>query len=726
MQSRTKGILLSAVSVICGLGCRAQDTADPPIGADNPAALVVTTDFESGAYSVVDVQSRQVQRNIAAVHSDLACRFDETAGIPFIIERFGADAVDVIDAGGNWRIAKQYSVGAGSNPQDIAASAPGRAYVARLGDKALAVVNPENGAHLDTVDLSAYADADGIPEITRLHYRNGKIFALAARLDNFHPTDRSSMLVIDGPTGTVDEEIFLSFVNPSGPLRYSKAVERLVLIETGGFSSRDGADELDGIIEYFDPETGNLEGPVITSAALGGDIIDAIIVRKDKGYAVVERQNGADFETALLRFNPETGGGVATLAAAKNFSYPFMEVTPNGEELWLLDRTPQAPGIRIFDVRTDAELTETPIDVGLPPFMLCFVTPEAVVLEDAGDADGPDAADVPPDAGDQAAMPELIMEATPSTPLFDETACPLPRAPVLTVIRADETVRFVVDDEAAEIETGISLNVDASSPEKWMSSDQINFNSALAPYSVKVFARSVADNCPSDRVFSHIYNVWPTYPGAAGDANSTALSMEDVGFVGWATGYVEPVGYGEAVDEKWQTPEEALGPAEGTSYDIVCLGRGGEMVLTFDTGIQDDAGFDFAVFENSISDGFLDLAFVEVSTDGETFARFDTASRWNEPVGAFDLLNTEAVEGLAGKYAQGFGQPFDLHALSFAPEVLSKAVNLRDIRFVKFVDVVGDGTAKDSFGRPIFDPYPCSGSAGFDLEAVGVLHPAAR
>ena len=88
------------------------------------------------------------------------------------------------------------------------------------------------------------------------------------------------------------------------------------------------------------------------------------------------------------------------------------------------------------------------------------------------------------------------------------------------------------------------------------------------------------------------------------------------------------------------------------------------------------------------------------STDGVTFARFDNSSRTADPVDAFGRVDTTEIEGLAGE------------------------VDLLDIHFVKFTDVVGDGSVKDSFDRPIYAPYPCTGSAGFDLDAVGVLHPA--
>jgi len=37
---------------------------------------------------------------------------------------------------------------------------------------------------------------------------------------------------------------------------------------------------------------------------------------------------------------------------------------------------------------------------------------------------------------------------------------------------------------------------------------------------------------------------------------------------------------------------------------------------------------------------------------------------------------------------------------------------------------VGDGSNLDSLGEVIYDPYPTSGSAGFDLDAVGVSNGA--
>ena len=53
------------------------------------------------------------------------------------------------------------------------------------------------------------------------------------------------------------------------------------------------------------------------------------------------------------------------------------------------------------------------------------------------------------------------------------------------------------------------------------------------------------------------------------------------------------------------------------------------------------------------------------------------------------------------------------------------------MQYVRLIDVVGDGSTFDSFPaayggpHPIYDPYPTTGSSGFDLDAVGVIHYAA-
>ncbi|RKX40916.1 MAG: hypothetical protein DRP64_11980, partial [Verrucomicrobia bacterium] len=225
---------------------------------------------------------------------------------------------------------------------------------------------------------------------------------------------------------------------------------------------------------------------------------------------------------------------------------------------------------------------------------------------------------------------------------------------------------------------------------------------------------------------------------AAGQSGSTAIHMASNAFVAWADGYLN-VHYGVEVDEIWMTPEKALGPAQGVAEEIVCLGRAGQITLTFPNGIGDGIGADFAVFENGVTDGFLELAHVEVSSDGTHFVRFPDYSYTQEPVETYGTLNTRLIYGLASKYRQGYGTPFDLNELrisynaqlagntDFSADFATALTNgfplldLNHITYVRLIDVVGDGSALDARGEVIYDPYPTTGSAGFDLDAIGVL-----
>lgn len=236
---------------------------------------------------------------------------------------------------------------------------------------------------------------------------------------------------------------------------------------------------------------------------------------------------------------------------------------------------------------------------------------------------------------------------------------------------------------------------------------------------------------------------------AAGQSGSEAVSSTDPEIDSWATGY-ENYNLGLNVDAEFQTPEKGLGIAgdsdgtqQGTVYDVVTLGTGGSITLKFNPPIRNGAGADFAVFENSFGNGFLELARVEVSSDGQNFVAFPGFSQTPAPVASFGNLDPTDVEQLAGKHAGGYGTPFDLEQLVAAP-----ALDMENIAYVRLVDVVGDGTAANDLSpaalaqylgmtlaelpqalidiansapAAIYDPYPTFGSAGFDLDAVAVL-----
>jgi len=221
------------------------------------------------------------------------------------------------------------------------------------------------------------------------------------------------------------------------------------------------------------------------------------------------------------------------------------------------------------------------------------------------------------------------------------------------------------------------------------------------------------------------------YAPAAGTSGSTAIQMNDSSIQAWATG-VADYSPGTNLDPQWMDTTQALGQAEGTSGDIVSLGRGGSITLTFDNPIFNGDGYDFAIFENSFSDTFLELAWVDVSTDGFNFFRIPGFSLTPDPVGSFGAMDATNIDGLAGKYRQGYGTPFDLGIFDGI-----NGIDVNNVNFIRLTDIIGDGSEFDYFPstvtidgvihntggpNPIYDPTPTSGSAGFDLDAIGVMH----
>ena len=159
----------------------------------------------------------------------------------------------------------------------------------------------------------------------------------------------------------------LSGTNPVTKLRYSQSIQRIVLGEVGNYG------QLDGGVEYFDPHSGQLSGFIIEESALQGDLGDVVIHSAQKGYAIVAAVNSTGMATNVVAFNPTTGEVTDKLIESDGYYHAFLELTPDGSQLWVSERKREQPGLRVFATEDHVELTQQPIDVGLPPNMICFV-----------------------------------------------------------------------------------------------------------------------------------------------------------------------------------------------------------------------------------------------------------------------------------------------------------------------------------------------------------------
>jgi hypothetical protein len=220
---------------------------------------------------------------------------------------------------------------------------------------------------------------------------------------------------------------------------------------------------------------------------------------------------------------------------------------------------------------------------------------------------------------------------------------------------------------------------------------------------------------------------------------TTAMHADSSAFVGWATGCVAEPGPMNITNpsaglagQGWPA-ENVIGVPQGT-YGVTCLGDGGMATVTFASPICNRPGPDFAVFENGFANAgntdmwFLELGFVEVSSDGVNFFRFPaiTYVQTDTQLGGMACLDPAQIHNFASKYGAFYGTPFDLDEVPDDP-LLDK----ENITHVRIIDVIGNIDPEyctyDSEGHPVNDPWPTPfASCGMDLDAVGVIHDIAH
>ena len=222
----------------------------------------------------------------------------------------------------------------------------------------------------------------------------------------------------------------------------------------------------------------------------------------------------------------------------------------------------------------------------------------------------------------------------------------------------------------------------------------------------------------------------PLYDLAVVKGGTEAVFKDSPLFKSWGTTCTVTRGYKDIANP-------GLGYADfGTDVDgtlkagengLVSLGDSGVAVVQFAKPITNGAGPDFAVFENGFNSGtnqFLELAFVEVSSDGVHYVRFPSISKTDAKTQLNNNAKMDAslIYNLAGKYVANYGTPFDLDQLKNHSKL-----DVNNITHVKIIDVIGSidlkRSSKDSLGNPINDPYATAfPQSGFDLDAVGVIH----
>lgn len=291
----------------------------------------------------------------------------------------------------------------------------------------------------------------------------------------------------------------------------------------------------------------------------------------------------------------------------------------------------------------------------------------------------------------------------------------------------ETAVRFSEPAEMVLL-SGLDAAVPAAADSRWQAAESF---AAGKPGLYSLFLRRPGETAVSRYRF--------IVTDSFGGVSQLTVKAETVPAKGWAAAVIE---YRKGKDlTSFTDPERVLGRwfahrSETVSdpvYDVVSLGNGGSLTIEWETAAANGPGPDFAVFENGMSANensvFAELAFVEVSSNGVDFERFDTISRGTSAVPDGGQIAADSVYGLAGAKPLGYGTLFDLDELAGRESVIDGRLDLNRVRYLRLIDIPGCGAgtdgyeaAYDSFGNVIYDAFKTYGSAGFDAACTAVLN----
>lgn len=361
-----------------------------PLAADEVTAVVATVapDFSSGAHSLVSLsEPREVSNNLLPTDkSDI--RVVSYGEHFYRIERFAADNITKfsIDSPQTpvWQFSTMDDSDAGiesSNPYDLVFVSETKAYLLRFGSSRAWVVNPSATSvaefKIGELDLSAYADADTIPEMAAGIVVGNRLFIVMQRLSSWIPGE-AYVAVFDTAS---DTEIATGSSNALGasgialpirnPLRIQHLQENsLIYIQAVGEYPGFNDAVYDGGIISLDPDTFEVrtildDGDAETHPY--GNISNAVITSADTGFFLGYQGWG---DNSVYRFNPETGEVAnSTYADLQNINISDLAVDPLGM-VWVGNASLQ--GINIINPETDSVATDL-INTVLNPVNISFV-----------------------------------------------------------------------------------------------------------------------------------------------------------------------------------------------------------------------------------------------------------------------------------------------------------------------------------------------------------------
>jgi hypothetical protein len=301
----------SGVATDSGITTDSGETGEPSLQS-MAVVTTVASDYSTGSIAAVDMDAWTAADELFVTSSDPGVVAED--GWVFQINRYGHDSVRKYSAG-DWAAPLwEQSMGEYSNPYDVEIC-NGDLFVSLYGANHMAVVDLETGASKGQVDLSAFADTDGLsPEATSIVEVDGKLYVSLQQMDTTQTTEWVSeggkIVEVDCASMAVTQSWDVG--GNTNLMAWPDSGKVLAGAEAFG-------DDSAGLY-VIDTVTGT-KSQMVDSAALGVNILD-VAVAGDKAMAISVKADWSayvlscmDLSTGALLSSEETNSYLTSISA---------------------------------------------------------------------------------------------------------------------------------------------------------------------------------------------------------------------------------------------------------------------------------------------------------------------------------------------------------------------------------------------------------------------------
>lgn len=273
---------------------------------------------------------------------------------------------------------KRILLGAAEQPQDLVVLGPRRAYVSRGRATHLLRVDPKTGRRREVVDLSAFADADGLPDLGNLLVHDGRLYVQIRRLDDlaggFAPpamiavVDLATESLVDAdPARDGVQAIELEGTSPKMRMQVIGDPPKLFVSATGGFFDAGG-------LERIDLATLTSEGLVIAEedGEVGADLGAFVMTSATEGFLVFSTDLllSSHLKPFTIPDGPEPG---FEWIVSLDWFAPALAYDAEHGRLYYPHNGFGDTGVHVFDAETGERLTDEAAPAPGPPSDLLLV-----------------------------------------------------------------------------------------------------------------------------------------------------------------------------------------------------------------------------------------------------------------------------------------------------------------------------------------------------------------